>query len=102
MTRDELPSEIQSLIAQCEANVNKFTNDQMSAALYFAETMASQFDIDTQCKIAFAEMMLIRWDRTEHDSRLFEKCVTDMRDGIRTPELLADMQRVTRELRGGE
>lgn len=63
-----------------------------------AELALSAIDLDTQCKIAFAEMMLIRWDRTEHDSRLFESCVTDMRDGVRSPELLAAMQRVTREL----
>lgn len=39
--RDELPQEIQSLIGQCEAGVTKFTNDQMSTALHFAETMAN-------------------------------------------------------------
>lgn len=31
------PLEIQSLIKQCEANVVSFDNDQMSAALHFAE-----------------------------------------------------------------
>lgn len=38
--RDELPEEIQSLIGQCEVGVNRFTNDQMSAALYFAEVQS--------------------------------------------------------------
>lgn len=36
--RDNMPAEIRSLIAQCEANVSSFTNDQMSAALHYAET----------------------------------------------------------------
>lgn len=100
MTRDELPSEIQSLIAQCEANVNRFTNDQMSAALHFAETMASQFDLDTQCKIAFAEMALAWTNSMDSRDDYCDNCER-MCNGERTPELLADMQRVARELRGG-
>jgi hypothetical protein len=36
---DEMPPEIKSLIAQCEANVKSFDNDQMSEALHFAETL---------------------------------------------------------------
>lgn len=31
--------EIKSLIAQCEANVSSFDNDQMSAALHWGETL---------------------------------------------------------------
>lgn len=38
----EMPPEIQSLIARCEANVISFTNDQMSAALHFAETVRDE------------------------------------------------------------
>lgn len=38
--RDDFPQEIQSLIAQCEVNVSRFTNDQMSAALHWGETQA--------------------------------------------------------------
>lgn len=41
--RDEMPQEIQSLIAQCEANVASFDNDQMSAALHWGETMYSHY-----------------------------------------------------------
>lgn len=35
--QDEMPTEIRSLVAQCEAGVSSFNNDQMSAALCFAE-----------------------------------------------------------------
>lgn len=38
----EMPPVIKSLIAQCEANVSKFTNLQMSEALYFGETLHRQ------------------------------------------------------------
>ena len=50
MTREDMPTEIKSLIAQCEGNVSSFTNDQMSAALHFAETLANQLEkpIDRQ------------------------------------------------------
>lgn len=44
--RDEMPVEIQSLIAQCEANVNQFTNDQMSSALHFAEAQFAEHHSD--------------------------------------------------------
>jgi hypothetical protein len=37
--RDDMPTEIKSLIAQCEAGVSRFSNDQMSAALHFAESL---------------------------------------------------------------
>jgi hypothetical protein len=50
------------------------------------------------CEVAFARMMLLRWDRTEHDSQAFENCRSDMRDGNRSIELLRDMERVTAEL----
>lgn len=39
MSREDMPGEIRSLIAQCEANVTSFTNVQMSDALYWGEKL---------------------------------------------------------------
>lgn len=39
MAGSDMPGEIRQLAEQCEAGVRSFTNDQMSAALHFGETL---------------------------------------------------------------
>ena len=48
--------EIKSLIAQCEANITSFDNDQMSAALWWGQTMRKEIASVLQMLDELAEL----------------------------------------------
>jgi hypothetical protein len=82
MTRDEMPQEIQSLIAQCEANVKRFSNDQMSAALHFAETLWSNIpslaaELVRQRHLSHIPAFSGDWKQTEVESLIRERLFPD-------------------------
>jgi hypothetical protein len=85
--RDELPREIQSLIAQCEVNVTSFDNDQMSEALHFAETMADRIRKAIEVAVQFGGV-----DGQHHKTWVIDQMVRELA-GDDYERIVADAKR---------
>ncbi len=98
-----MPGEIQHLIDLCEANVVRFNNDQMSAALHFAESLWSENESirgelahmrdtdaiqDRQALLENVVALQARFERCDHgvvDGSWCEQCNRDMKEARRDP-----------------
>lgn len=102
MTPNELHATAERALHLCRTAAPHIANRETMRLLRpLAEAALSAFDIYTQCKIAFAEMFLAWNDYSQdwpdrHEDFLSASEQFNLRRF--TPELLADMQRVTREL----